>query len=370
MRRHKLAAALTTAALATSSVLITAAPASAATTIDNVTFYTAADFGQEAASTYPANDWFFGEVSGAVGSGTFTWQGLEFNGAADGKVQILNQNVSTPATAADLLGLIDNNVDVAWTSPAAGDDWTFQLPMFTQGNTGFTTLRPAAPNTVDGDWITSGAISDGGGVVYAAGSTAPLGDLLDAVYDDVLPTLLGYGFFVNPGAQPVIHAVDWDGDISAFTPVFDPQVTPTTISTTDLVDPAKGLTVSFQGSLPDGATSFDGSLGDGVGYIFVSDANDDEVFFTDDVEVSPTGTLSLKINPNLPVGTYSVYVDDDAYAYRFLGLGTTTEITVVAALAATGVDVTIPAGIAIFTLLGGALALFYARSRTALVTSN
>jgi hypothetical protein len=355
MRRHKIAAVLGTAGLVSASVLITAAPASAATTIENVTFYAAADIGQEVASTYPANDWFFGEVSGDVGSGSFTWQGLEFNGGADGKVQILNQDVETPASAAGLIDLIDSAA-VRSTSPAAGDDWTFQLPLFSQGGAGFTTLRPEAVNSTstDGTWITSGAISDGVTTLYNAGDSASLADLLNAVYADALPTVLAYGFFVNPGAEPVIHAVRWDGAISAFTPVFNPQVTPTTISTTDLVDPAKGLTVSFQGSLPGG-----------VGYVYVEDAEGNEVFFTDDVEVSATGTLSLKINPNLPVGTYSVYVDDDAYAYSFLGLGTTTEITVVAALAATGVDVTIPAGIAIFTLLGGSLALLYARRRTA-----
>ena len=363
MRRHKLAATLGTVALVASSVLITAAPASASTTIDNVTFYESGDFGQES-SGYPSEDWFFGEVSGTEGSAEFTTRGIEFNGSADGKVQILNQNVGTPGTAAELITMVDG-VAVASTAPAAGDDWTFQLPMFFDGGAGFTTLRPNTANSTTTGllWTTSGAIpATGSTPAYGAGQNdATLSALLDAIYAQAAPpALLAFGFFVNPGAEPIIHAVRWDGDFSAFTPVFDPQVAPLTITTTDLADPAKGLRISFAGSLADSD-----AYTDGVGYIYISNEAGDEVYFDDTVSVNADGTFDLRINPTLPPGKYSVYVDDDGYAYYFLGLSRTYEVTVVAALAATGVDATIPAGVAIFTLLGGALALFYSRRRSA-----
>jgi hypothetical protein len=355
MRRHKITAVLGTAALVSASVLITAAPASAATTIDNVTFYTAADFGQEGGGSYPANDWFFGEVSGAEGSASFTTQGLEFNTAADGKVQILNQNVATPATVDELIALVDD-ADIASDAPEPGDDWTFQLPLFAEGGAGFTTLRPATPNNIDVavDWITSGAISDGVTTFYNAGDSAPLEDLLDAVYAGAAPTVLAYGFFVDPGAQPIIHAVRWADAVSAFTPVYAPTVTPNPITNVDLANPAKGLKLSFAGSLP----------GD-TGYVQLSNADGDTVFENYDTPIAADGTFNFTVVANLAPGTYYLEFDDDGYAYGFLGLGQTFEVTVVAALAATGVNATVPAGIAIFTLLGGALALVFARRQKA-----
>src|SRR5690349_21302887 len=144
MQPRKIAAVLGTAALVSSSVLLAAAPANAATTIDDTTFYAAADFGVEAGG-YPAGvDWFFGDVSGADGSAAFTALGIEFNTGADGQVQILNQDVATPASAADLIAILDA-VEVASTETA----WTFQLPFFAEGSGGFTTLRPADQGVTD-----------------------------------------------------------------------------------------------------------------------------------------------------------------------------------------------------------------------------
>ena len=355
MRARSITAALGTAVLVASSVLMTAGPASAATTIDNVTFYDATDFGVEGGGSYPGGvDWFFGEVSGTEGSAAFTSVGIEFNTGADGSVQILNQNVATPLDALELTDIV-GNVDIV----ADSTDWTFQLPFFAEGpSSGFTTLRPVAQGSLDpsANWITSGAIAATGSTpAYSAGDQASLIDFAAALYGDAAPALLAYGFFVDPGDAPVIQAINWDGQISAFTPVYAPVVTPTTITTVDLADPAKGIALSFAGSLPGTAV-----------YIDLENAAGDSVYSDFGQFVAADGTFSTNlVIPNLAAGTYTLTFDDDGYAYFFLGLGQQWQITVTPALAATGFDATVPVGVALFTLLGGALAVFYARRQSA-----
>lgn len=354
MNRRTIAAAATAVGLASASVLMTAAPATAATTIDNTTFYTEADFGVEG-PTYPAGvDWFFADVSGVDGSADFTPLGIEFNTGVDGKVQILNQNVATPDSATDLYNLLDNAVSIA----SSGDDWTFQLPFFAEGDSVFTTLRPQDPNTVDptGNWISSQNLpATGSTPAYNANTPYPLTDLLDSIYADAFPTLLAYGFHVEAGDQPIIHAINWNNTISAFTPVWQYSV-PTTITDVDFSTPGKGLALSFSGSLPGN-----------FAYVDLEDSDGNEVFYDSEFgEVSPTGTYSgALVLPTKPApGTYYLTFDDDGYAYGFLGMSQYIEITVVPALAATGVDATLPIGIAVTTLIGGALLVFAARRRS------
>ncbi len=355
MTRRAIAAAATAVALASVSVLATAIPANAATTIDNVTFYGSSDFGQESAG-YPAGfDWFFGEVSGTEGSAEFTPFGIEFNGAADGKVQILNQDVETPATATELADILDD-IDLASTS----DDWTFQLPFFAEGASGFTTLRPGTTGSTftAQAWITSQAIAATTTTpAYVAGASAPLADLAAALYGDAAPTLLAYGFFVNPGDEPIIQGINWDGAISSFTAVYTQTVGPTTISTGDLGDPAKGISLALTGAVP-------GFTGNSV-YIRLRDSEGEDVFSDFTHFVAPDGTFShTLVIPNVAPGNYVLTFDDNSYGYQFLHLGVQYDITVIAALAATGVDATVPAGIALGTLLGGSLLVFASRRRS------
>jgi hypothetical protein len=338
MKRSRIAAAVVSAGLIGSSILLVASPATAATTIDNVTFYGESDFGVESAG-YPAGvDWFFGDVIGTEGAHAFDVDGLTLNAGLAGDVQILNQNVTTPLTAGDLWVLVGNT-----SVFSTDDDWTFQLPLFAEpGSTGFTTLSPADEGVIDtdatSDWVTSQAIAP----TYAAGDQAPLLDLLDAVYAGGAPTLLAYGFFVNSVADATIQAIEWDGAISAFTPVLS-RTFPSSISITDAT--TSGIAISLTGVLP------------GINvYLNFYNPNDILVYTDHTSLIGSNGTFSatMVLPAGSPLGRYSLTFDDDDYAYSFRGLlpeDQPIEVTA-AVLPATGGDAGL-LGIAGLVLLGG-----------------
>src|SRR5690606_36379582 len=163
MKRSRISAIAVTAALAGSSLLLVASPATAATTIDDVTFYAESDFGIETGDDYPAGvDWFWGGVSGTEGPHAFTVGGLVLNEDLSGDVQILNQDVTTPDSAEDLLDILEEVV--VYSTDA---EWNFQLPFFAEPGDQFTTLHPSVlggvsidPNIYGLDltnsWVTTG----------------------------------------------------------------------------------------------------------------------------------------------------------------------------------------------------------------------
>src|SRR5690606_18381922 len=66
--------------------------------------------------------------------------------AAGMQVQILDQGVSISSTSggsADLRSAVMNSTVVSDT-----DEWTFQLPLFYNGESGFTTLRPSVTGVI------------------------------------------------------------------------------------------------------------------------------------------------------------------------------------------------------------------------------
>lgn len=352
--RSRLAAALAASTLVVVPAVLVAAPANAETTIDNVTFYGEADFGVESGG-YPAGvDWFFGDVAGTDGAHTFDAWGLNFNTGAPGDIQILNQNVTTPATAADLLNVL-GEVDVY----SVDANWVFQLPLFAEpGSTQFTTLRPSVENGVSGlgpntynldltsDWITSQAFG-----TYAAGDAAPLVDLLAEVYGGGAPTLLGYGFFVDDTVDATIEAIEWEGQISAFTPVvsrtFPSTISITTASTT-------GIPISLTGALPTVDI-----------YLELDDPTNTRVYEDKDTPIGPDGTFatSIVLPASAPLGTYRLTFDDDSYAYGFLGLMPDDQpIEVTAAiLPATGTEDAGLIAVGVLVLLGGATLVLVSR---------
>lgn len=349
------AAAAVAIALAGSSVLLVAGPASAATTVEHVTFYGASDFGVEDGG-YPAGDWFYGDVALDDGVTEFTPSGLEVNtSGTPGQVQILNQNVGVqPATAAEMEGIIDD-VEVY----SADEDWTFQIPFFAEaGETGFTTLRPVDEGTaaVGGTWVTSQAIAATATTpAYAAGDTATLVDLLDALYGDDAPTLLAYGFFFDADDTDALQAIWWRGEASAFTPVYTRSASPNPITTTQFT--TTGLEISMTGVLPGSSA-----------YIELYDPNDVQVYYSTALNADENGVFTSSIVlSDVEVGTYNLILDDglgeDSYAYGFLSLfddddGVPIEIEVTApapTLPATGPAQTAGMlGVALFVLVGGA----------------
>src|SRR4051794_19907607 len=106
MRFARIPALAATAALVAASTLVMAAPASAATTLGDATFYGASDFGVESGGYPPGVDWFSGDVSGTDGSHEFAPAGLAINAPTSGETKILTQNVATPADAAALTAIL------------------------------------------------------------------------------------------------------------------------------------------------------------------------------------------------------------------------------------------------------------------------
>lgn len=319
MRIRRLVAAVGTTSLVAASTLLIASPASAETVVENVTFYEEADFGVEppAPSSYPAGaDWFFGDDSDGqdAGTATFTPSGLAVNDGSgtNGIVQILNQNVTTPGSVAELISLVDDVIVYADSS-----DWTFQLPLFTQGDTGFTTLRPVATGTTDpgGDWITSWAIPG-----FAADAQAPLSELLTAIYeaDGADPVLLAYGLWFAADQSPTVQAISWGLNevdyplYSAFVEVPTRSVAPTTMT----VSESSETTVTFTGT---GWLEEDYYL-----EIFLCEGSDEEStyvpydFVSQSVSEDGTMTVVVAFPEGLEIGQYCAIFDDNALFYHTL----------------------------------------------------
>lgn len=355
MKTTTKAGAVGATALIAAATLFSAAPAAAETAVGDAVFYGAADFGTESGG-YPAGvDWFYGDVAGTQGPTSFTPSGLFANdgSAPAGDVQILNQNVVTPASAPDALSVVGGS-DVF----ADNDTWSFQLAFFAEaGETGFTTLRPTTLGTVGGDWITSQAIDATATTpAYAAGDSAPLEDLLDALYGDDLPTLLAYGVFVDASTSVTITGVEFGDDVSLFSPVPTRSATPNPVSPEAFSTAGQGVTFTGTGWLP----------GTEV-YLYVAlDVDDAEpiIDLTDAEYVADeNGNVSVTVVlPTPPAnGVYNVTLDDDGLLYN-LGVFPSFELTVAPQLAATGAEVN-PWLIATAALLalGGAGAVIYAR---------
>jgi len=348
MRLARPAAIIATTALVAASTALAAAPAYAEETIGEVTFYGSADFGQETGS-YPAGvDWFYGDDSDGTGAGTATFgpSGLAINDGSgtDGIIQILNQNVTTPATDADLIALIDN-VWVYEDSAADPGAWSFQLPLFAEGTGEFTTLRPATLGTAStgGSWITSQVIyaADNSTIAYAAGASDTLANLLDAIYNTTgnSPTILAYGLYFQSGQSPVIHAIYWDEMWSAFTPVPERTIAPGAEVT--VADTEEGITLSGSGWIP-GSEVY-------VSVYPCEELTEEELdewlvahpmTTTGDEVAGPDGTfeMTFSFDPGLEPGTYCYYLDDDAFLWEADVLGPLEFEVLPEELAATGAD--------------------------------
>jgi len=161
------------------------------------------------------------------GSNSFEvrWDGLHLG--YNGKAQIINGlgehgDTYAPMDRSDLESLITS----AEVEIVDGDVW-FQVPVFFGGDalessqgTNFTTLRPAdssstgsaAYNSND-EWQTSQEISN----EYGENATAPLSELLDAIYEeggDAGAAPLAYGFFAS--ASATVKSITWGGETTTF----------------------------------------------------------------------------------------------------------------------------------------------------------
>jgi len=314
MRIRRLAAIGGTAVLVAASTLLAAGPALAEETVGDITFFEESDFGVET-SSYPAETWFFGDDSDGPSAGTATFgpNGLAINDGSGtaGVVQILGQDIDTPASAAELIDLLDDALVYEDDDAPGAGDWTFQLPLYADTGAEFTTLRPADPGTVDTsiEWITSQDIVGSGGPEYPAGSIAPLGDLLDAIYDNGTPEILAYGLWFGPGDSPVIRAISLDDDESwdAFLAVPTRSISPAELTVSETG--TTGITFSGTGWIP--GTEL---------YLYVENCETGDQIFGDGdaavVDEDGNVSITLLFDPELEPGEYCVEdFDDDEFLY-------------------------------------------------------
>lgn len=355
----KLTAAALGATLVGVSTLALAVPAGAATTLGDTTFYGESDFGVEAGG-YPSGvDWFFGDVTLTDGSYDFTAEGLAVNNGLPGQVQILNQDIADFTSTAEAISFLQD-VDVV----ASNGDWTFQLALFADGATGFTTLRPNAPGVITDatQWITSQPIA---GSPYGLEGSASLEDLLNAVFAGATPDFLAYGLNVMPTQSSTILGIETPDATSVFIPQPVRTVTPNPISAIDLATPGKGLTLTGSGWLPNSPVYL--AIGTESGPVFL-----DTTTYTADASGNVSATIVT--DEVLPVGTYGLFFDDDDALYG-LGALPQLQLEVVEAtaaapvLAATGSESAgVLAAAGGILLVGGLVTLVAIRRRT--VTSS
>lgn len=346
----------TTAALIGLSTLALAAPAHAETTVGDATFYAAADFGVESGG-YPTAAWFIGDVSApnTEGSITSSATGLDIVNGASNASQILHHGFTAPASQADLLTAI-NGTEVY----ASGNTWSFQVPMFGEAGTEFTTLRPAALGTLTGNWITSRAITDGAGTtLYAANAEDTLDNLLSALYQGAAPEVLAYGLWTGPDTELSVYAIVGFGDASIFTPVPTRTVTPNPATPGQAVS---GVTLTGTGWFPGSDIYFDmDSCVDG--------AQVPNVTVDGPTSAGADGKFSIVVSfvDEPDPGTYCFYLDDDDVLYNNDVLLRTAMVVAIPApqLAATGAEDATPwlIGAAGVLLLGAAAVVLSARAR-------
>lgn len=273
----------------------------------------AADYYETDGANFPAEaptyitDWFHGNVTTSPGGYANTPGGLEMTGGA----QLLNGG--TPVTG------LKNLVDNAGFALASGNA-TFQISMFTlTGDTGFTTLRPVAANTVPNSsdanlW----RVSQGFGSIVPTG-TYSVDELIAEMDTDY--KILAYGLFVSPGDVTVVESITWNGDTTYFFAEPDPltyTVSPSSLTVAELADSG----VSFD---------FSGLAGVEVLTCSIAPAAGGDSFGEQDVNVTGEGTASYVFTGAAAVGDYVITCVADNPDISFAG-----DFTVTAALAATG----------------------------------
>lgn len=281
------------------------------------------------------------------------------------QVQILDQDVSISSTSggsADLRSAVMNSTVVSDT-----DEWTFQLPLFYNGESGFTTLRPSVTGVILAptfNWISSQAIPAAGAEpAIPANTPIPLDDILANLDAQTDWELLAYGLIVD-GGETTVQQIAFDGEYSFFSPLPTATATPASLTAAEASDEgialsASGLTPGYEVDfyiLPPGVTDISDSSavavpGDGV----VGDANG---------EVAAVYQPASELAP----GVYTVIVAGAGWLGGFYGSGaplaTSFEITA-PELAATGADVLPLGAAALGVLLLGLAVLAIVRIRRA-----
>jgi hypothetical protein len=210
-----------------------------------------------------------------------------------GKSQIIN-GLATPLTGVTFESLA---ATTGTTVVAGGNKYSYQLPIFADPGTAFTTVR-----TLANGWTLTGGIGGSTeGVEYTA---AQIGGFLGSDF-----SVLAFGVQVQ-SETTTFATISFQGTTYRFNKVVPPvapgvTITPTTITPADFVDTTKGFTVNIVGFQPNEEVTVGLTLPDGkvVGF-----ANGGNVFAVgaDGSLVLPNLVLTGSGSPQLGVYTFTV----------------------------------------------------------------
>lgn len=256
----------------------------------------------------------------------------------------INAELATPLDAGTGTAFSDFRDSVYFWSPSLTDTLPL-LQYFSDGVADVRVLVPdlsgtAAINSVAALWSTSIAI----GAIPA--NTSVTLATFDAQMALVLPNATITGFELYSSSPTTITAMAADSQLFVFLPAPVPSA-PTSISLANLTGP--GITVTTSGFVPNESVDVYFSDPNSGGQIdtVVADANGELLFTYVGPASSPLGDYNLTFVGSVP----------NFQTFDFAVVAT--------ALAATGLDLTVPViGCAILLLGGAALALIAARRRT------
>jgi hypothetical protein len=253
--------------------------------------------------------WFAGDVAGGDGSAIQDSSGLVIVGGTNG-FQLLNGAAEDDA-ALTLSAALD------YQAVSDGDaDAFFQIPVFGEPGTEFTTLRPVVANEPWGDWEVSQAVA---GLVV--GTPYAKADIIAALDAGTPAKVLAFGVFVNAGDTLTLRGIYFDGDTYLFAANPTLTVAPASLQ---LSERSKPVTLTATGFLP----------GEDV---YVSYGNAGSGDLLDVVPADANGNLTYVADVSqFELGDYTFAVSDEGGVL----FGSAAFSIVANALAATGLELT------------------------------
>ena len=186
-------------------------------------------------SPYSAG-WFAGTVTGGDGTAVQSAAGLTITGGTNG-FQLLNGDPVNGAAISLADALSYQQVSVS------GAEAFFQISVFGEPGTEFTTLRPVDASQTWGAWTTSQSVAG-----LTANQSYTKDELLTALDGGTAAEVLAFGVFINAGTTSTIRAILFGEDTFFFTTARPTlSVNPTTLTLAQVATP---ITLTGAGFAP------------------------------------------------------------------------------------------------------------------------
>jgi hypothetical protein len=284
-------------------------------------------------SPYSAG-WFAGTVAGGDGTAVQGTGGLVITGGTEG-YQLLNGDpVGTSVSFADAFSYQGVS--------AVGGNAFYQISLFANAGTDFTTLRPVDTTNLWGDWTLSQSV-DG----LTAGTSYTKDEITTALALGDAPQVLAFGIFVNAGDTVTLRGLIFNEDSYLFAAAPTLTIAPAKVA---IGDTTTVVTITGTGFTPGETTYLGASSSNGAGLVDqpVADASGNIVY-----------TFTLWANAEIDDVTYSISDEGGVFSASAV-------FSVVAkTLAATGVDLTAPIFGTGLVLVAGFGLLMVARRKSA-----